>query len=430
MVLGASIALFLALLVLGLDVGFSMILGAMLGMLLNTTAGSIDLAMIPMTLVSAIDSEALVAVALFVFVGEAMNYGGLTRRLIDWSMAMVGHFRGALSQAALATNLVMAGISGSAISDATATGTILIPAMKKDGYKASYAAAVISAGAMLGPIMPPSIPLLIYGVLADLSIGRLFLAGVVPGLLLYAGFVAICARAARRNDYQAREKAPWSERVSQTRKAGWALVVPVLIIGGIRSGLVTETEAAGVLCVYALLVGFFVYRDLKYRDLGNLFFSTARTSGVILFLLAAAGPFSWLLNESHMAIRVAEMILGVSDNPLVVLFTINVILLVLGIVFEPLPALVMFVPALIPIQETLGIDAIHFAVVVIVNLMAGMLHPPVGLLILITSAIGRCSLWAVALETIPFLVWSLIVLALISVFPQLVIALPNLVFGM
>src|SRR5690606_419225 len=147
--------------------------------------------------------------ALFVFVGEAMNYGGLTRRLIDWSMAMVGHFRGALSQASLATNLVMAGISGSAISDATATGTILIPAMKDDGYKASYASAVIAAGAMLGPIMPPSIPLLIYGVLADLSIGRLFLGGVGPGLLLYAGFVVICAIAARRNNYQAREKSTW-----------------------------------------------------------------------------------------------------------------------------------------------------------------------------------------------------------------------------
>jgi len=416
---------FLILLALGLDVGFSMIVAAILGMLLHPSGG-IDLVTVPLTLVSAVDSEALVAVPLFVLAGEIMNQGGLTRRLIDWSMTIVGHLRGALSQAAMATNLVMAGISGSAVSDATATGAILIPAMKEEGYKSSYAAAVIAAGAMLGPIIPPSIPMLVYAIMANLSIGRLFLAGVMPGLLLFAGYVALCGVIARRRGYHARTRSSWAERLQATRVASWALLVPVLIILGIRSGWVTETEAAGVICVYALVVGLLIYRDLRWQELGTVFFEAARTSGVILFLLAAAGPFSWLMSESHIATQIAQSILGVSSDALVVLAVVNVMLLLAGMVFEPLPALVIFVPTLLPIQAQLGIDPIHFATVVIVNLMIGMLHPPVGLLVLITAAIGRSSPWAVAWETLPFLAWSLVVLLLISVFPAISLWLPDL----
>lgn len=428
MIIALSTAAFLVLLVLGLDVGFSMIVAALLGMLLHASGG-IDLATIPLTLVSSIDSEALVAVPLFVLAGEIMNHGGLTRRLIDWSMAMVGHFRGALSQAAMTTNLVMAGISGSAVSDATATGSILIPAMKEEGYAPGYAAAVIAAGAMLGPIIPPSIPMLVYAIIANLSIGRLFLAGVLPGLMLFAGYVVICAVVARRRNYRARARTPWLERLRTTRTASWALLIPVLIVAGIRSGLITETEAAGVICVYALFVGMLIYRDLPLRDLGNVFFGAARTSGVILFLLAAAGPFSWLMSESHIAHRIAEAILSISSNPLVVIAVVNLMLLLVGMVFEPLPALVMFVPTLLPIQVQLHIDPIQFATVVVVNLMIGMLHPPVGLLVLITAAIGRTRLWLVAWETLPFLGWSLVVLALVSVFPVIATGLPNLVMG-
>jgi len=394
MVVTLAIVVFIALLALGLDVGFAMIAAAILGMWLHPAA-----------------------VALFVLAGEIMNHAGLTRRLIDWAMTVVGHWRGALSQA------------GSAVSDATATGAVLIPAMRDEGYQPGYAAAVIAAGAMLGPIIPPSIPMLVYAVMANLSIGRLFLAGVIPGLLLFAGFTALCALVARRRCYRARERADWSKRLLATRSASWALLVPVLIILGIRSGITTETEAAAAICLYALAVGLFVYRDLKLRQLGQVFFNAARTSGVILFLLAAAGPFSWLMSESHVATRIAQAILDISDNPLVILAIVNLLLFAVGMVFEPLPALVLFVPALLPIQAQLGIDPIHFATVVVVNLMAGMLHPPVGLLVLITAAIGRCSLWSVAREALPFLAWAIWVLMLITVLPGLVLWLPNWVMG-
>jgi TRAP-type transport system large permease protein len=416
---------FLGLLLIGLDVGFSMILAALIGMLLRSGAG-IDPVTAPLTLVSGVDSPALVTVPLFVLAGEIMNRGGVTRRLIDWSAAMVGHFRGSLSQVAVITNLVMAGITGSAVADATATGGILIPEMKKEGYKPGYAAAVIAAGSMLGPILPPSIPMILCAIMANISIFLLFLGGVVPALLLCCGYMMICAIIARQRHYMARKPATWTERVRVTRRSVWALLMPVLIIGGIRSGVITVTEAGGMICVYALIVGLFVYRDLKFGDLPAVFYSAGRTSAVILFLLAAAGPFSWLLNEAHIATAISQTILGVSTNHFITLLVVNLLLLAVGMILEPLPALVMFVPTLLPIQAQLGIDPIHFATVVIVNLMIGMLHPPVGLLVFVTSAIGRAPLWSVAVEVLPFVAWSLIVLALISAVPGLVTGLPNL----
>jgi TRAP-type transport system large permease protein len=422
-----STLVFIALLLIGLDVGFSMILAALVGMTLRSGAG-VDPVMAPLTLVSGIDTAALVTVPLFVLAGEFMNHGGMTRRLIDWSSAMVGHMRGSLSQVAILTNLVMSGISGSAVADATATGSLLIPAMRKEGYRPGYAAAVIAAGAMLGPIIPPSIPMILYAIMANVSIGRLFLAGIVPGLLLCMGYMVICALIARRHNYAARPRATWNDRLQITRTSIWALMVPVLIIAGIRSGVITETEAAGVICVYALAVGLFVYRDLRLSELGSVLYGAGRTSAVILFLLAAAGPFSWLLNEAHIATTISGAILGISSEPLTVLLVVNLLLLAVGMILEPLPALVMFVPTLLPIQSQLGIDPIHFAMVVILNLMIGMLHPPVGLLIFVTSAVGRVPLWPVAREVLPFLGWSLVVLTLVTAFPQLSTWLPNLAF--
>jgi len=425
MIIIISVLMFFLLLMIGLDVGYSMIVAALAGMFFH--AGSpVDPVMAPMTLMSNVDSAALVAVPLFVLAGEIMNQGGLTRRLVEWATAMVGHFRGSLSQVAMTTNLVMAGISGSAVADATATGAMLIPAMKKEGYKPGYAAAVIAAGALLGPILPPSIPMVVYAVIANISVAKLFLGGIVPAMMLFGGFVTICSYTAKRHHYLAKPRVQWREQARSTRIAIWALMVPLLVIVGIRSGWITETEAGGAICIYAIVVGVLIYRDLRFRDLAKVFFSAGKTSAVIMFLLAAAGPFSWLMSEAHIATAIAHAVLGISKDPLVVLLVVNVMLLLVGMVFEPLPALVMFVPTLLPIQAALGIDPIHFATVVIVNLMIGMLHPPVGLLILITSAIGKVRIWSVAIETLPFLGWSLAVLFLISVFPHLVTWLPAL----
>jgi len=409
----------------GLDVGFAMILAALLGMLIKG-GPAIDTVTIPLTLVSHVDTAALLTIPMFILAGEVMNRGGVTRRLVEWSTAMVGHMRGSLSQVSVVSNLIMSGISGSAVADASATGAILIPAMRKEGYKPGYAGAVIAAAAMLGPIIPPSIPMIVYAVMANLSIIRLFLAGIVPGFMLAAGYMVICAVIARRRGYAARPKASWEERLGATRLSIWALMMPVLILVGIRYGIVTDTEAAGVIVVYALFVGLVVYRELKLRDLGSLIYEAGRTSAVILFLLAAAGPFSWLMSEARVAAGIADAILGVSQNPLVVLLVVNLLLLIVGKILEPLPAMVMFIPALIPVQQALAVDPIHFAMIVIINLMIGMQTPPIGLLLFVVCAIGKLPMGSVIVEILPFVGWSVVVLILITIFPPLVTWLPNL----
>jgi tripartite ATP-independent transporter DctM subunit len=416
-----SVVLFVVLILAGLDIGFAMITAALIGMLFKG-GGGVDIAQAPLSMLGGIDETALVAIPLFILAGELMNRGGVTLRLITWSMAMVGHMRGSLSQVSLTTNLVMAGISGSAVADASAIGTAMIPSMKREGYRRGYPEAVIACGAMLGPILPPSIPMIVYAVLANLSIIRLFLAGIIPGFMLLAGYMAICAWQARRHGYQSRPRASWPERARVTRASIWALMMPVLIIAGIRFGLLTDTEAAAFVAVYALLVGLAVYRELKPGELGSAFYSAGRTMAVVLFLLAAAGPFSWLISESRVAATIAKGILGISDQPWVVLLTVNVFLILVGKILEPLPAMIITLPALLPIGAQLGMDPIQYAMILILNLMTA----PVGILLFVTSAVGRTPIGPIVREIVPFFIWSLIVLALICAFPPLTLWLPRL----
>lgn len=420
-----SVVLFIVLILLGLDIGFAMITAAMIGMLFKG-GGGVDIVQAPLSMLGGIDETALVAIPLFILAGELMNRGGVTLRLINWSMAMVGHMRGSLSQVSLTTNLVMAGISGSAVADASAIGTAMIPSMKSEGYRRGYPEAVIACGAMLGPILPPSIPMIVYAVLANLSIIRLFLAGIIPGFMLLAGYMAICAWQARRHGYKSRPRASWPERAKVTRASIWALLMPVLIIVGIRFGLLTDTEAAAFVAVYALLVGLAVYRELKLGELGSAFYAAGRTMAVVLFLLAAAGPFSWLISESRIAATIAKSILSISEEHWVVLLTVNFFLILVGKILEPLPAMIITLPALLPIGAQLGLDPIQYAMILILNLMTGMLTPPVGILLFVTSAVGRTPIGPIVREIIPFFIWSLIVLALICAFPPLTLWLPGL----
>ncbi len=398
-----SVVLFIVLILLGLDIGFAMITAAMIGMLFKG-GGGVDIVQAPLSMLGGIDETALVAIPLFILAGELMNRGGVTLRLINWSMAMVGHMRGSLSQVSLTTNLVMAGISGSAVADASAIGTAMIPSMKSEGYRRGYPEAVIACGAMLGPILPPSIPMIVYAVLANLSIIRLFLAGIIPGFMLLAGYMAICAWQARRHGYKSRPRASWPERAKVTRASIWALLMPVLIIVGIRFGLLTDTEAAAFVAVYALLVGLAVYRELKLGELGSAFYAAGRTMAVVLFLLAAAGPFSWLISESRIAATIAKSILSISEEHWVVLLTVNVFLILVGKILEPLPAMIITLPALLPIGAQLGLDPIQYAMILILNLMTGMLTPPVGILLFVTSAVGRTPIGPIVREIIPFFI--------------------------
>jgi tripartite ATP-independent transporter DctM subunit len=415
------IAFMLALIV-GFDVGFSMILAALLGVLYRGDA--VDPAMMPLSMIAGVDTYALVQVPLFILAGELMNRGGLTMRLIDWAQAMVGRVKGSLGHVSILTNLVMAGVSGSAVADAVATGKPLIPAMQREKYGEGFAGAVVAAGALLGPIIPPSIPMVVYAQLSSQSVVKLFMAGIIPGLLLAAGFMGVCSIVARIRDYPSRQPVSWRGKVTATGRAGWALLMPVIIIGGIRFGLVTDTEAAAVAVIYSLIVSVFIYRGIGLGELRRLLFESGRSTAVILFLLAAAGPFSWLVAESQVSQTVVDTIHGWSTNPIIVLLIINAFLLLIGCIIEPLPAMIIFLPVLIPLGAQLGIDPIQFGAVVVLNLMIGLMHPPIGLLLFVVSSVGKIRIGPVMWDILPFLAWAVVVLILTIVYPPLTIWLP------
>jgi tripartite ATP-independent transporter DctM subunit len=417
-------ASFLLLILVGIDVGWSMILSAWFGIELKTDR-AVDTILLPQSMMGGVNYYALVQIPLFILAGELMNRGGLTQRLIDWALSMVGHFRGSLGHVSVLTNLVMAGVSGSAVADAVAIGKPLIPAMRKENYGDGYAGAVVAAGALLGPIIPPSIPMVVYAQLANESVAKMFISGLIPGLLLAAGFFGICTLTAWRRQYPRRERVNWKGRATSTSRATWALLMPVIILVGIRFGVVTETEVAAAAVLYALVVSLLIYRGLSLKELPRMLWESGRTSATILFLLAAAGPFSWLVAESQVSEVAVKAIHHISDNPIIVLIVINAFLLVVGSLIEPLPAMVIFLPALIPIGHQLGIDPIQFGAVVVINLMIGLLHPPIGLLLFVTSSVGKLRIVSVAWEAVPFLLWCLVVLALTIVFPPLTTWLPS-----
>lgn len=411
-------ASFLLLVVVGVDVGFAMILAAWAGIELKPDH-PVSAVLLPTTLVSGVSFYALVQIPLFILAGEVMNQGGLTRRLIGWSSAMVGGLRGSLGHVAIVTNLVMAGISGSAVADAVATGRTLIPAMKERGYGDGFAGAVIAAGALLGPIIPPSIPMVVYAQLANVSVIRMFMAGILPGLLLACGFFVLCSWLARVRGFEQTTTVPARQKLCATVDAGFALAMPLMIILGIRAGLVTDTEVAASAVAYALLVTLLVYRDLRPSAVPQVLFQAGRGSAMILFLLAAAGPFSWLVAESGVATASAAWIAARDLGPVGTMLVVNAFLLIVGCLIEPLPAMIIFLPALLPIGTQAGIDPIQFGAVLVINLMIGLLTPPVGLLLFVVGSVGRVPMGRIAVQVLPFLAWALIVLGLISIFPGL-----------
>ena len=415
---------FLLLLIIGFDVGFSMVLAAWAGVQFKTER-AVDGAMVPLAMINGVDSYALVQIPLFILAGELMNQGGLTQRLIEWSQAMVGRLRGNLGHVSIITNFIMAGVSGSAVADAVATGKPLIPAMKKEGYGEGFAGAVIAAGALLGPIIPPSIPMVVYAQIASQSVIKLFMSGIIPGILLALGFLVICSIVARIRKYPRPEPVSWIQRRVSTQRAAWALMMPLIVIFGIRFGVVTDTEAAAVAALYALLVSLFIYGSIRFTELPSLLAQAGKSAAVILFLLAAAGPFSWLVAESQVSAKAIALIKSVSTDPTIVLLTINGFLLLVGCILEPLPAMIIFVPTLLPLGAELGIDPIQFGSVIVLNLMIGLIHPPIGLLLFVVSNVGRVSLKLVMIESLPFLAWSLVVLLLAILYPPITTWLPS-----
>jgi C4-dicarboxylate transporter DctM subunit len=374
-----------------------------------------------------LDNFLILAVPLFILAGKLMNASGITKRLIDFFYVIIGHVRGGLAYVNIVASVFFAGITGAGAADTAAIGSIMIPAMKKDGYSPEYSGAVTAISSTIGPTIPPSIAMVVYGAMAETSIAKLFLAGFIPGLLLGLAQLLVAGFFARRQKFPVRQKVLSMRTVT----IGFfntilAIMMPIILLGGILSGIFTPTEAAGVAVFYALIVGFFIYRELKILTFLKIIYETSVLTGTILIILAMAHLFGWILAAETVPEIIANAMTSVTKNPILILLLINILLLFLGTIMETLAAIILMTPILLPLAQSIGIDPIHFGIIMTVNLNIGLATPPLGVCLLVASPIADVSLEKIALSAVPFLLASIAVLIVISYVPQLVMLLPNL----
>lgn len=419
------IASFFLMVALAVPIAFAMGLSVVLAILWQ---GSLPLTLMAQRTLVGADSYALLAIPFFILAGNLMNLGGITTRIIDLAMSMVGRFKGGLALTSVMASMIFSGLSGSAAADASALGKVLIPAMKRQGYSPGFAAALMASACVNGPIIPPSIPLVIYGLSVGkgVSIIALFLGGLIPGLLLGIALMISAYWISRRRDYPVTARVPLRDIPRLALPAIPALLMPVIILVGVTGGVVTVTESATIAVLYALLVGFFVYRQLRIRDLWPILVQTALDTALVMFIIALSAGFGWLLAVSGLTRQLAEAIAAVSQDPLVILMLINLLLLVIGIFMEPLPALLILIPVLVPVVSAVGIDLVHFGLVMVFNLCLGLLTPPVGILLYICANFAGIKMEEVVRELTPFFVAGVVVLLLITALPQTVLWLPRL----
>lgn len=409
---------------LGLPIGHAMIGGSVLYLL----AAGLDLGTAAEQLLNGMyRSHVLLAIPLFILAAELMNTGSITERLLRFCDALVGRFRGGLAHVNVVQSLIFAGMSGSALADAAASGKLMQKMMTQDGkYPPSFAAAVTAASSVIGPVIPPSIPLVIYALVADTSVGYLFLGGVAPGILVGVAQMALIAFVARRRDFPVEAPTALRELPGITWRAFPALLMPVVLLGGIYSGVTTPTEAAAVAAAYALLVSVVLYRSVSWRDIYGALSSSARTTASIGLLIAAAVAFNYVVTVENVPRALSHVLQSYDFSPLAFLVVVNLLLLGLGCFLEGTTILVIMVPVLLPTAQALGIDPVHFGIVAVVNIMLGLITPPYGLLLFIMVQIAEVPLRDLVREVMPFLAVMVGALALITFVPGLVLYLPRL----
>ncbi|UCF90116.1 MAG: TRAP transporter large permease [Desulfobacterales bacterium] len=375
---------------------------------------------------SAVEEFLLIAIPFFILAAVLMNRSGLTDRLIRFVNLLIGHYPGGLSHVNIGGSIIFAGMTGAAVTDTVAIGNILIPAMKKEGYSPEFSAAVTAASSIVGPIIPPSITMIVYAHITGLSVGALFTAGFFPGLLMGGLLLIVSAIISLRRHYPRREtRANWKEVLAGARDAFLALIIPVIILGSILTGVATVTESAAVAAGYAFVVGKFVLRTLRFKDLIPAALYTAKLSGVIFLLLATAHTFGWYITRLGVPAKVSALILGLTSSPLLILLMVNVFLLIVGMFMDILPAVLILVPVLAPAMVQAGLDPLHFALIMLMNLNIGMITPPYGMTLLTAARIADCSYDRTIRAVLPFFVAELAALVIITYFPWLVLVLPR-----
>lgn len=425
MMLSLFLPLFIVFLLFGLPILFGLI--AAPALILWWNGQERDIVLLYRNIYAGMDSFPLMAIPFFMLTGELMNRAGITLRIVGFAQAMVGHMRGGLAQVNVVDSMLFAGISGSAVADVSALGSMLIPAMEKEGYTRRFAAAITAASAIIGPIIPPSGIMIIYAYVMGESVAALFLAGIVPGILIgLALMVMIRLMADRYGLPAATQRASWRERGRAFVNAFWPLLTPVIIMGGILGGIFTPTEASAIAAGYAFVLGLFVIRTLTVRDIPGVLMRSALTSAVVLLLIGAAMAFKTVAALAHTPELLAGLFLSLSENPLVLLFLVNLLLFLVGMFLDAGPAIIVLGPILGPIFVNLGVDPVHFAIIMVVNLTVGLLTPPMGLVLFVTSSVSGLKVETIARAVLPFLAAEIAVIFLITYVPALSLTLPRL----
>jgi len=407
----------------GLPVAFSLGLGCMIYLLM---VGTINIAILAQRMVFGIDSFLLLSVPFFILAAEIMNTTGTTRRIFSFAHSLVGHVPGGLAHVNVVNSMIFAGMSGSAIADAAGVGMMEVEAMESAGYPRPFAAALSAATSTIGPIIPPSIPMVIYGSIAQVSVGALFLGGALPGVVMALAMMALVYVQAMRRGFPREPRITFREFAHTLWKAIPPLLTPVILLGGIYGGFFTPTEAAAVAALYALLLGTMIYREISPREIPGLLLRVVEKTATIMFIVTTASVFGWILAREQIPQIIAAFFLDITRNPVVMLVILNVLFLILGMFMETLAIMLIFLPIVVPLVQALGIDPVHFGVVFVLNLMIGLLTPPFGMLLFVMSGLTKLAMAVILKELVPYIVVLIACLFLITLVPQIVLFLPGL----
>lgn len=415
----------LALVLSGMPVGFSMGITSLIVIVVDRGIDSIPYGIVAQRMIYGVNSFPLLAIPFFLLVGRLMNTAGITDRIFSFCNAIIGHIRGGLGHVNILASMIFAGMSGSAVSDAVGLGQMEIKAMKDEGYDLDFSAAVTAASATIGPIVPPSIPMVLFGVLGNVSVGSLFIGGLIPGVLMGLFMMATVTVIAKRRHYPVRTRASFRSIVRATGRAFFPLLSPAILIGGIWLGMFTPTEAAAVAVLYSLFLGLVLYREINFKTLIKVMREALDDTAILLFIIAAASLYGWFLARYQITATIAESIMALTQNPVAILFIINGFLLVVGFFMESLAAINILTPILIPIALKAGIDPIHFGVMMVLNLMIGLITPPVGMVLYATQRVAGIPFERLQKAVLIFFIPLIIALLCIVVFPPLTTWLPT-----
>lgn len=422
-----TFVLWFILIMLGVHVGYALIMASIFFFAASGGWNLVPFALEQMF--NGVNSQTLLAVPFFVLAGNLMNGGGVTTRIFDFAASMIGHRKGGLAHVNVLASLIFSGMSGSALADAGGLGQLEIKSMKDAGFDEGFAGGITAASCIIGPLVPPSTPLIIYAVLANQSVEKLFMAGFLPGLLTTAALMVMCSILSHKRNYPSEPKRSWSYRANSFKKSFWALLTPVIILVGIFTGYFTPTEAAVVAALYTMILGFFVYRELNLKSFFKICLDSIKTSGTIVLMILGVTLFQFVISREQMPQAIATFFTSHVDSKLTLLLMINIVLLILGTCIDALPLQMILVPILLPAVLAYEINPIHFGVVVIFNLMIGILTPPMGTALFVVARVGNMQFKTLMKGVLPFLIPLVITLILLNVFPEITLLLPRLLTG-